>query len=283
MQLDGTVTLDLPEGNVVRERPFTLTASDWELPKILTSPLNEQDFGSWVSIQKLDEVVAFSGAANVSPVARACSGQILLGYSRSQGAGSSAVGPLAIWSNSDCPAGSEAVDLAAPWNGVDIASAIASAFAHRTVAGTWSDGTTTTLTLTSSLPTTTACADRSSPADVQMTLPVDVLVDTADGRVRGLAGRGTIHVPVYLPQSDILRLQLSFDTDLVCANDADTLAYVGADCATVRQVLARLDVDTDPINSIANVVLAFLVYERKSPKTDGAADRTDTLTVRHWP
>ena len=266
LQLDGTVTLDLPEGNVAHQRPFTLTASNWQLPSTLTAPLDEQDFGSWVSIRMLDQVAAFSGAANVSPVALACSGQVLLGYRRSQEGGSAAVGPLATWSTSNCSAGAEAIDIQQPWKGVDIATAISLAFGQKTTSGTWSDGTTTTLTLTTSLPTSTACADLPSFGDVPVTIPVDVVASTADGRVRGLAGRGSIRVTVYVPQSDILRLELSFGTDLVCASRADSLAYGGADCATVRQVSAQLDVNTEPINSIAKVVFAFLVYERQSSK-----------------
>ena len=52
LQVEGTVTLELPEGKIADQRPVTLGASAGSTSTSLSFVLNEKDFGPWVSIRK---------------------------------------------------------------------------------------------------------------------------------------------------------------------------------------------------------------------------------------
>jgi len=145
------------------------------------------------------------------------------------------------------------------------------------LSGTWSDGSTTALALATSTTATVACAETLSNGFTVVTVPVAVRASTADGRVQALSGQGTIRISVN--QASLWDLELNSSADLICATEADTLAYTGASCALDRQVTAQLHFNRY-VNSPATDGGSFelYVYERQSPQT-GAADRVDRLTL----
>lgn len=275
--VDGTITLALPEGAVVNQRRFTMAASVLKKPNHLTVTLNEPELASWVSLHKLDQNLVFAASIDVSAPALACAGQILLGYRRGQATGYSAVGRFATWSNTPCAFGWEAVDVDQPWPDVPLAATIRAVFDGVAIPGRWNDGKATTLSLATSLPTTSVCAQFPAIGDPDVAMPADVRVSTADARVQGLAGTGRMFVQTNRSGADggVRRLQLWLDTDSVCASETDTLPYPGADCATVRQVSAHLYLDCSPAPALAGCgggSLALVVSRRAS-----GLDQTDRL------
>jgi hypothetical protein len=280
LQIDGTATLVLPEGSVADQQPFTISASAAMPPTALSFVLKEADFGPWVSIQKSDPSSTLSMPITVTPLGRACSGQVGLGSQTvKNGVGSGGGGPIASWSDTGCGVGQIGVSLAQPLQGIDLAAAIAAAYGQATLSGTWSDGSTTALALATATTATVACAETLSNGFTVVTVPVGVRASTADGRVQGLSGQGTIRVSVN--QASLWQLELNSSTDLTCATEADTLAYTGASCAIDRQVTAQLHFTrymTDPATDGGS--LELYVYERQSTATgSGAADRVDRLMI----
>ena len=164
-----------------------------------------------------------------------------------------------------------------PLQGIDLDAAIATAYGRATLSGTWKDGSTAALALATSTTVTVACAETLSNGFTVVTIPVGVLASTADGRVHGLSGQGTIRVSVN--QASLWQLELGLSPDLTWATEADTLAYTGARCAIDRQVTAQLHF-TRYVSAPATDggSLELYVYERQSPQT-GAADRVDRLTL----
>jgi len=280
LQIDGTATLDLPEGKVADQQPFTIGASAGLIPSTLGFVLKEESFGPWVSIQKSDPSATLSMSVTVSPPGLACSGQIGLGTQTIKGnVGSGSGGPLGSWSDTGCGAGQVGVDPAQPWQGIDVAAAIATTFGQATLSGTWSDGSATTLVLTTATLATAACAESLANGFTVVTVPVDVVATSADGRVQGLSGRGSVRVSVN--QSSLRDLQLNLSTDLVCASEADTLPYAGASCAIDGQVTAQLHFNhyTDDRAMDAGS-LELYVFERQNPSPGiGGADRVDSLIL----
>ena len=99
LEVDGTATLALPEGKVVDQRPFTLSASAGFVPPYVAISLKEAEFGPWVSIQKTDPAAELAMSIQISPPAQGCSGQVMLSYQRvSNGIGQGGGGPFASWS-----------------------------------------------------------------------------------------------------------------------------------------------------------------------------------------
>jgi len=280
LQIDGAATLVLPEGKVADQQPFTISASAGMAPTALSFVLKEADFGPWVSLQKLDPSSTLSMTITVTPLGRACSGQVSLSSQTvKNNVGSAMGGPLASWSDTGCGVGQVGVNLAQPLLGIDLAAAIADAYGQATFSGTWGDGSTTALALATSTRATVACAETLSNGFTVVTVPVGVLANTADGRVQGLSGQGNIRVTVN--QATLWQLELNLSIDLVCATQADTLSYTGASCAVDRQVTAQLHFTRtmgDPATDGGN--LELYVYERQSSTAgSGAADRVDRLTL----
>jgi hypothetical protein len=275
LRLDGTVTLELPEGNVANQHPVTMSVGEGVVPTSMSFALDESEFGPWVSIQKTDQNASLGMSIELGAVAQACSGRILLSYeARFDGGGTGATGPLASWSNTGCGVRQFAVNLAEPGQGVDLASAVSAAFDQVTLSGTWGDGSATALSLATSLPETEVCAE-TLPYGTVVTVPVDVVASTADDRVRGLSGRD--HVRATLNQGSVSELQLLLSTDLVCESEADTLAYALADCATVSKVTAQL-IYTRRGDPTDGGRLELYVYDRQNPGT-GGANRVDRLEL----
>jgi hypothetical protein len=283
LEIDGTATLELPEGKVADHQPFTIGASAGMPPSVLAFAVKEDDFGPWVSIRKSDPSSTLSMPITVTSLGRACAGEVGLSSLAVHGKeGNGFGGPLASWSDTGCGVGQIGVSLAQPWQGIDVGAAIAAAYGQVTLSGTWSDGSTTALALATSTSGTVACAETLSNGFVVMTVPANVVASTADGRVPGLSGQGTIRVSVN--QASLWELDLSHYTDLTCATEADTLPYTGASCATDRQLTAQLRFTryaTDP--AMDGGSLDFYVYERQSQNSpnagSGVADRMDRLTL----
>jgi hypothetical protein len=280
LEIDGTVTLDLPEGKVADQQPFTISASAESAPTSLGLTLKEEDFGPWVSIQKLDPESTLSMPITVTALGRACSGQVSLSSQTIHGnSGSGFGGPLASWSDTGCGVGQIAVNLSQPWQGIDLGAAIAASYGQATLSGAWSDGSTTTLALATSTSATVVCAETTSNGSSVVTVPVDVLANTADGRVQGLSGQGTIRIS--LNQASLWQLELGLYADLICAAEADVLPYAGASCAVDQRVTAQLHFTRYATGQTADGgSLEIYVYQRQSPTAgSGAADRVDRLTL----
>jgi hypothetical protein len=99
LQVDGTVTLELPEGKIADQRPVTLGASAGTVISRLSFVLNDNDFGPWVSIRKSDPQTSFRMTIDMATINLGCSGEIQLGSSTPQGTNATfgAVGRLAAW------------------------------------------------------------------------------------------------------------------------------------------------------------------------------------------
>jgi hypothetical protein len=278
LQVDGTVTLALPEGKVADQRPITLSASPGLAPASLSFVLTESDLGPWVSLRKSDPASSLGMSIEVTELGRGCSGQITLTSQKVQnGVGSGMGGPFASWSDTGCGVRQSAVNLGQPWQGIDLAAAVSTAFGNVTLAGTWSDSSATTLALTTSLAATVACAEGLSNGILVATIPVDVVASTADGRVRGLSSAA--HVRASVSQGSLWELQLVLGTDLPCASVADTLAYTGADCATVSKVTVTMVFTRRSNNPTSDGgSLEFYVYNRQGAGV-GTADRVDRLVL----
>jgi hypothetical protein len=278
LEADGTVTLTLPEGQVTNNQPVTLVASGGETPSTLRFTLKEESFGPWVSIQKVNPATTSWMTFQVSAPTRACSGTIMLNYELVSGKVAMGSGAqLASWSDTGCPVGQEQVDLAQAGLGTDVAAAIATDFGRISIAGTWADGTATTLAVATSVPGPTACVEQANGIRT-VTVPVDVVASTADGRITRLAGKGNVRAEAN--QDGLLALQLWSSTELLCASTVDTLAYASASCATVSRVTAQLGVNRYPINPSANSTgLNLYIYDRAGDGS-GAASKVDSFRVR---
>jgi hypothetical protein len=276
--VDGTVTLSLPEGMVADQHPVTLSTSAGLVPGSLGFALKESEIGPWVSLRKPDPAWSLGMTIEMNAPARGCAGQITLAAQKvGNGVGEGMGGPLASWSDTGCGVRESAVSLAEPWQGVDLAAAIATSFGNATLAGTWNDGSTTTVALHTSLAASAACAEPLAYGIVATVL-VDVVASSADGRVLGLSGAANIRALVN--QGTLLELQLVQSSDLACASTADTLAYTGADCATVSKVTAQMIFTRHPSNPTSDGgSIEFYVYNRQSAAAPGAADRVDRLVL----
>jgi len=278
--IDGVATLDLPEGKVADRQPFTLSATGGSAPAALTFTIKEADFGAWVSVQKSDPSSTVAMSVMVTDLGRACSGEVGL---RTEvvhdGIGSGAGGPLASWSDTGCGTGTTGVSLGQPWRGTDLVAAIASSYGQATWSGAWSDGTATTLALAAAPAAVVACAETLANGMSVLTIPVDVVASSADARVQGLTGRGTVRINVS--QTTLWDQQLNMSTDLVCATEAEALPYTGASCATTRKVTAQLHLNRYMTDASADGgSLELYVYQRQSPQAGAAAaDRVERLTL----
>jgi hypothetical protein len=277
LEVDATVTLTLPEGQVASEQPVTLSASGGETPSIFRFTLTEASFGPWIAIQKVNPATTSWMTFQVSAPTRACSGAIMLNYELVAGKVAMGAGAqLASWSDTGCPAGQEKLDLAQAGLGAEVAAAIATDFGRISLAGTWADGSATTLAVATSVSGSTACVEQINGIRT-VTVPVDVVTSTADGRITRLAGKGNIRADAN--QGGLFGLQLWSSTELLCASTVDTLAYASANCATVSRVTAQLGVNRYPSNSSANSTnLTLYVYDRAG-ESSGAASKVDSFRV----
>lgn len=277
LEADGMVTLTLPEGQVASAQPITLVASGGEPPSTFRFTLKEESFGPWISIQKVNPAATVWMTFQVSAPTRACSGAIMLNYQLVSGNTAMGSGAqMASWSDTGCPVGQEKVDLAQAGLGAEVAAAIAADFGQVSLAGAWADGKPSTLTFATSASGTTACAEQSNGIRT-VTVPVDVVASTADGRITSLAGKGNIRASAN--QDGLLALQLWLSTELTCNSTADSLAYAPADCAKVGRVTAQLGVNRYPINPSANSTgLNLYIYDRAS-ESSAVANKVDSFRV----
>jgi hypothetical protein len=280
LEIDGLASVELPEGSIARQQPFTVSASAASAPVALSFAVKEADFGPWVSIQKSDPRSTLSMSVSITALAHACSGTVRLGTEVVNGnMGSGASGPLGSWSDTGCGVGTIGVSLAEPWQGIDVAGAIAASLDQATLSGTWNDGAATTLALAVAPATTVVCAETFSTGMAVLTVPVNVAATSADGRVRELAGAGSVRVSVN--QGTLWNLELNLSTDLACATQADVLPYTSASCTTASKVTAQLHFNRYPNGLSADGgSLELYVYDRQSATAGtGAADRVDRLTL----
>jgi hypothetical protein len=275
LEVDGTVTLTLPEGQIASEQPVTLTASGGETPSTLRFTLKEESFGPWVSIQKVNPATTSWMTFQVSAPTRACSGTITLDYELVSGKVAMGAGAqLASWSDTGCPVGQEQVDLAQAGLGAQVAAAIATDFGQTLFAGTWTDGKPSTLSIVTSVSEPTACVEQSNGIRM-VTVPVDVVASTADGRIMNLVSKGNVRVNAN--QEGLLGLQLLSSSELLCTSTVDMLAYTAVDCAQVSRVTAQLRANRYPNSPPASPTdLTLYVYDRTSEST-GVAAKVDSF------
>lgn len=277
LEADATVTLTLPEGTVASAQPVTLFASGQAAPTTFTFTLKEESFGPWVSIQKGNSAATLGMSVQVAAPALGCSGSITLSHQvASNGRGEATGGPLARWTDNGCPVGQTRVDLTQPGQGLDVAAAIAADLGQVTVPGVWADGAASTLSLTTSTSATVACAEGRNGMST-VSVPVEVVASTTDGRVTRLSGNGNVRATIA--QGSLSDLQLALSTDLTCSSTLDVLAYAVADCAKVNKVTAQLMVNRYRANPSANLTrVDFYLYDRPGASS-GAAGKVDTFVA----
>jgi hypothetical protein len=168
------------------------------------------------------------------------------------------------------------VALDQPFQGVDLAAAVKSAFTEAPFSAVWEGGDATTLDMTLDLPESRACTE-SLPYGTVVTIPVGIVVTTADGRVRGLSGSGTVRASVA--DAGLSELQLGLSTDLLCQSSTDALAYASVDCADVQGVTAQLLFNRYFGSPVADGGrLELYVYQRGS-SMPGPANWVDRLEL----
>ena len=156
---------------------------------------------------------------------------------------------------------------------------MATAYGQTTLSGTWSDGSISTLTLATSVPSSMACAETLSNGSTVVTVPVEILASSKDGRVQGLGGRGNIRITIN--QARVWEQQLSLSVNLDCETETGMLPYAGASCAIARRVTAQLHLTRYTTGSVTDGGnLELYVYDRQSSQaSSGAADRVDRLIL----
>jgi hypothetical protein len=278
LEVDATVTLELPDGTVVRDQVATLGVSAGQPAPTIDFLVDPASQGDWVSIAA-PEGTSVRMAVRMTPIAGACTGEVSLSAETAQGSGMIGVAqaPFATWTDTGCGVGLVAVDLTQPFQGVDLVAAVTSAFDQVAFAGAWDGGGTTVLSLGTTVTATRACGETIGE-DTVVTIPVDLVATTADGRLAALGAPGTVRVTVSA--TDLSQMQLGLSTDLSCASQTDTLPYHSADCATAQSVTAQLlynQYTGSPDQDGGQ--LELYVYLRNTSAPPGAADRVDTLRL----
>ena len=207
-----------------------------------------------------------------------CSGELWLSREMSgpdprESRGSS--GRLASWSNSSCPLGQSAVDLAAT-DGTDrpsTAALIEQYFGDLKLHGTWSDGPASDLTVTTSLSSTSACRDDGPQKAVSA--PVQVTYASADGRVRA----HTTQANVRIDGDSSRKLQLYVDETLTCESMSSELSYAPVDCSLLDHVTLQLglQVSEGAVGQELSWGLDAYEYLRVSQAAPAAADNVRKL------
>jgi hypothetical protein len=284
LQVDATVTLDLPEGPVVSEQQTTLTvfSANWPEGPSIEFSVDAADVGDWVSITTANSDTTGTLDFTVASPQLSCTGKVNL---RSETAGEAAVdgadvtvtgidgGSLASWSNTGCTVGEYPVDLDEPYQGLDLRAAVQQAFGDVQLSGAWEDGGTTTMDLQTSIAAAEVCG-----SDVEVVVPVDVVADTSDGRVVSLSGFGTVQAVMY--DSALMQLELWLSEELVCQSETDLLPYRSADCTSATMVTAQLGF-TESFDVVVPTrgELALDVVGRDSSAAGGVAGRVDRLVL----
>ena len=277
-EVDALVTLALPGSNVVVDYPATLTVGDGNAPSNLQFVVDSAQFGSWLAVAQLGAGTTVMMTVEMAPINQACSGNITMTTTTSQGSSGTgfAQGSFASWSDTGCKVGTAPVDLSQPYQGVDITAAIGNAFNKTNLTAGWDDDSVTTLNLGVSVTPGLVCAEATGSNTV-VTVPVNIQANTADNRVVSLAGQGTVRASFVGGALNDLELWLS--TDLTCQSTTDVLPYRSVDCGQVRSVTAQLGTNrylNAPTQDFGR--LELYVYERNSTASPGAADRVDRLT-----
>ena len=284
LEVDATVKLLLVQGELVEEQQVTLSVMKSSgLPSegpYVSFSVPGEDVGDWVSIAPRNDDTTVTLTFTVAPLGEACAGEVILmsetrldGGSTAGGVGVGAAGSFASWSDTGCGVGQFPVSLEDPEQGMDLLAAIDQAFGDVELSGVWEDGGTTTLALKTSVAATDVCGE-----DRNITIPVDVLGSTADGRVESLSGAGTVRATVG--ENGPTQLDLWLSTELVCQSQTDTLAYRSVDCASGANVTAQLGFNeyldgTGPTGGR----LELYIENRDSSAPSGAADGVDRLDL----
>jgi hypothetical protein len=285
LEVDVTVTLDLPEGPVVSQQHTSLAVqqqlgiSSLEVPPIRFS-VDATDIGDWVTIAAANSDTTTTLNFTVAPLQRTCAGEVGLWTDTPSATGGAAVGGttggmgrFASWSNTGCGVDEFPVNLDEPYEGLDLRAAVEQAFGDVQLSGAWEDGGTTTMILKANATAVDVCGDA-----LAVVIPVDVVAETADGRIVSLSGPGTVHAFVH--GESLVQLDLWLSEELTCDSETDLLPYRSADCASVAQVTAQLGFNEylDGSGPTGGQVELYVV-NRESSAAAGAADRVDRLTL----
>jgi hypothetical protein len=276
LEVDATISLVLSSGAVVAGQKVTLTASSAQAPTVATLTLAEAQFGNWIAIQKASSVTALGMQIQLGSVGASCAGTIRLTVEQSLGdARSMSSGRLASWSDNGCAEGETAVPLDVPYQGIDLRTAVASAVSPAEIPGQWSFGEATTLSL-SAAPNGMACAGSFAGSDV-VTIPVAIAAATADQRIQGLTGTGTIRATVAAGL--VSQTQLDLYVKQSCASAAAKMAYLPIDCAITERAEMNLHMNRYA-SQAATDSGSLIIYQYQRGATPGhGADKVDTLKL----
>lgn len=288
LEVDATVTLDLPEGPVISEQQTTLTVTaEPEVSPagpLIRFSVDVADVGDWVSITPASSDTTVTLDFTVAPVQLGCTGEVNLRSEIPLAAGAAVggvavggtagtVGNFASWSDTGCGIDEYPVSLDEPYQGLDLRAAVEQAFGDVQLSGAWEGGGTTTMDLRTNIAAVDVCGYA-----LAVSIPVDVVANTADGRVVSLSGLGTVQATVH--GSSLVQLALWLSEELVCQSETDVLAYRSADCASVASLTAQLGfndyLDTE---GTTGGQLELYVVGRDGSAAPGAADRVDRLKL----
>ena len=281
LEIDASVTLETPDGWLTRQQPITLQAFDDSGARFIDFGLSQEELGDWVSVTTADPNATVSMSIRMMPLSLACVGEVALMHEivHDDSTEVLAQSRFASWSDTGCMTGEVGVNLAEPFHGVDLLAAVGEAFDSATLDGTWEGGGATTMSLSASVTALDICGEVLSYEEV-VVIPVEIGADTADGRLHGLKGQGTVRAS--FSDQTLTQLELWVSKDVNCATTEDVLPYTTADCADVQGITMQLGIGRQYTpGGQGGGQLEVYVFERNSAAPPGAADRVDRLQLTY--
>jgi len=279
LEVDASVSLVLSSGAVVAEKKVTLSARSAQAPTLITLSLSEAQFGNWISIakKKVASAETLWMDIQVYPVGASCAGSVRLVIEQPPGDAQSGIsGRLASWSDSGCAEEKTAVPLDTPYQGIDFHDAVASAFSEATIPGRWSLGGEATSLILNATPNGVGCAEHFFGGG-EVTIPVVIAASTADKRIQGLTGTGTIGATFGDARVSVLRLDLYLQQP--CSSNTLPAAYPPADCATMERIGFDLHFNRYPPQGSPNSGYLSVYQYQRGVDAGGWVDLVDELVL----
>lgn len=239
---------------------------------VFTIPKSEQR-GSLSLRERQGETVALN--FELDGAGANCAGEIMVTTTSTSadGTGRGAGGRIGAWSASGCPTSQEPFDLNEEVAGSTLPELIEEAWGERMFEGTWTDGSTTTLSLQVELIAGAAVCAEHRGGDFIVTLPIEARYSTEDGRLEQRAAAANVRAE--LSDGELAKLSLWISDELTCETTGSRLAYTQADCTQLKAATVQLGLnnaggpDSSPSDGGLNVY--FLPRFGELPEPDKLA------------
>ncbi|HET8937164.1 MAG TPA: hypothetical protein VFN67_27170 [Polyangiales bacterium] len=236
---------------------------------VFTLPKSEQR-GSLSLRERKGETIALN--FELDGASENCAGEIMVTTTSTgaDGTGRGAAGRIGAWSASGCPTSQEPFELEREVAGSTLPELIETAWDGRTFEGTWSDGSTATLSLQVELIAGAAVCGEHRNGDFIVTLPVEARYSTDDGRLEQRAAAANVRAELRDGELDQLSLWIS--DELTCETTGSQLAYTQADCTQLKAATVQLGLNNsggeDSVPSDGGLNVYFLPRFGELPAPD---------------